>query len=263
MWETLWLMIRLALLAALAGTIPGLPASASPPTAPTLRIAAASDLRLALGEILTGFRSANPTVQVEAIYGSSGNFFAQLREGGPFDVFLSADREYTQRLFAEGVSHSPFPYAIGRLALVVSKESGLDPRGLADLLRGPAIRRLAIANPAHAPYGRAAEAALRAWRIYDVVAPRLVLGDSVSQAAQFVDSGAAQAALIALGLVKGGSTGLVFAEVPDAVHPALDQAGVILKQTAALDSAHAFKAFLTGEPGRAILARYGFGLPPR
>ena len=231
---------------------------------PTVRIAAASDLRFALPEILAAFHAARPDVRGEASYGSSGNFFAQVREGAPFDVFLSADTEYTRRLFAEGVSEAPFPYAVGRLALVVRKDSGLDPKGFGDLLKSPAIRRVAIANPAHAPYGRAAEAALRSWKVYDLVAAKLVYGDSVSQAAQFMDTGAAQAALIALSLLtRAKSSEFVFAEVPETAHPPLDQAGVVLKKSASLESARSFEAFLTGEAGRAILARYGFGLPTR
>lgn len=254
-------MFRLALLVLVAAHATGL--SGSPNPGPGLRIAAASDLRFALDEALTSFRTANPSLRVDATYGSSGNFFAQIREGAPFDVFLSADAEYARRLSGEGLSDTPFPYAIGRLALVVRKESGLDPRGLGDLLKSPAIRRVAIANPAHAPYGRAAEAAFQTWRVKDLVAQKLVFGDSVSQAAQFVDSGAAQAGIVALALVKAGSTGFAFAEIPQDAHPPLDQAGVVLKRTSALEAARAFQTFLTGEAGRAILSRHGFGLPRR
>lgn len=254
-------MLRLVLLTLLAAQAPGPSASLNP--GPGLRIAAASDLRFALEEVLASFRAANPSLRAEATYGSSGNFFAQLREGAPFDVFLSADSEYARRLSGEGLSEPPFPYAIGRLALVVRKESGLDPRGLGDLLKSPAIRRVAIANPAHAPYGRAAEAALHNWRVKDLVGPKLVFGDSVSQAAQFVDAGAAQAGIVALALVKAKSSGLAFAEIPENAHPPLDQAGVVVKRTSSLQAARAFQAFLTGEAGRAILSRHGFGLPGR
>jgi molybdate transport system substrate-binding protein len=186
-------MFRLLVLGLLsaASTLLAPPALATGP--PGLRIAAASDLRFALEELLTTFRAAHPGVPVEASYGSSGNFFAQIREGAPFDVFLSADSEYARRLAGEGLGDAPFPYALGRLAVVVSKDSGLDPKGFGDLLKGAAIRRLAIANPAHAPYGRAAEATLRTWKVHDLTVNKLVMGDSVSQAVQFVDSGAAQA----------------------------------------------------------------------
>ncbi|MEO8499988.1 MAG: molybdate ABC transporter substrate-binding protein [Vicinamibacteria bacterium] len=254
-------MLRLVLLALLATQAPGPSTSGS--AGVTLRIAAASDLRFALDEILTAFRATHPTIRAEATYGSSGNFFAQIREGAPFDVFLSADSEYARRVAGEGLSEAPFPYAVGRLALVVRKESGLDPRGLGDLLKSPAIRRLAIANPAHAPYGRAAAATLKTWGIDDLVASKLVLGDSVSQAVQFVDTGAAQAGLVALALVRAKPGELAFAEVPEAAHPPLDQAGVILKRAATMDAARTFVTYLTGDAGRASLSRYGFGLPKR
>ncbi len=166
-------------------------------------------------------------------------------------------------LFVTVVGLALGPYAVGRLALVVSKDSGFDPKGFGELLKSPGIRRIAIANPAHAPYGRAAEAALQTWRVRDLVATKLVLGDSVSQAAQFVDAGAAQAGIVALSLARSGTSRLAFTEIPEAVHPPLDQAGVILKRTAALDAARAFQAYLTGEAGRTVLSRYGFGLPNR
>lgn len=248
--------LLIALLAAQAGT------PSAPSRAPeALRIAAASDLRFALDEILAGFRAANPMLRVDATYGSSGNFFAQIREGAPFDVFLSADSDYARRLASDGLSESPFPYAVGRLALVVRKDSGLDPKGLGDLLKSAAIRRIAIANPAHAPYGRAAQAVIESWGLRDLVTPKLVLGDSVSQAAQFVDTGAAEAGLVALALVKAKAGSLSFAEVPESAHPPLDQAGVVLKRSPSPETARAFRTWLTGETGRAILSRYGFGLP--
>jgi molybdate transport system substrate-binding protein len=256
-------MVRFAFAFLFAALDGGSVASVARSETPPVRIAAASDLRFALAEILTAFHAARPDLRGEASYGSSGNFFAQVREGAPFDVFLSADTEYTRRLFAEGVSEAPFPYAVGRLALVVRKDSGLDPKGFGDLLTSPAIRRVGIANPAHAPYGRAAEATLRSWKVNDLVATKLVYGDSVSQAAQFMDTGAVQAALIALSLTRATSPDFVFAEVPQAAHPPLDQAGVVLKKATALEGARSFQALLTGEAGRAILARYGFGLPTR
>jgi len=255
-------MIRFALIAAaLATTGQTSTPSPVPATEATLRIAAASDLRFALDEALNGFRAAHPGLRVEAGYGSSGNLFAQIREGAPFDVFLSADAEYARRLAGEGFSEAPFPYAIGRLVLVVRKETGLDPKGFGDLLKSPTIRRIAIANPAHAPYGRAAEAALRTWRVYDAVKLKLVFGDSVSQATQFMDTGAAQAGLIALSLAQVKSSDLAFAEVPEGVHPPLDQSGVILKRTMSMEAARAFQKYLLGVAGRGVLRRHGFGLP--
>jgi molybdate transport system substrate-binding protein len=254
-------MIRIAMAAAvLLATGPTVTSSQAPGAAP-LRIAAASDLRFALEDILTGFREAEPGARIDAVYGSSGNLFAQIREGAPLDVFLSADLDYARRLAGEALSDPPFPYAIGRLALVVRKETGLDPKGFGELLKSPAIRRIAIANPAHAPYGRAAEAALRTWRVHEAVSIKLVFGDSVSQAVQFMDTGAAQAALVALPLVRARGADLAFAEVPETAHPPLEQSGVVLKRTALPDLARRFQAYLSGPAGRAILSRHGFGLP--
>lgn len=238
------------------------PVAAQEPPAP-LRVAAASDLRFAMPEVVTAFVAGRPGAVIEAVYGSSGAFFAQIREGAPFDVFLSADVEYARRLHSEGLTDAPFAYATGRLALVVLKDSGLDPAGFGDLLRSPAIRRLAIANPDHAPYGRAAESALKTWKVYDAVGVKLVRGDNVAQAAQFLDTGAAQAALVALSVVKNRTKDLAIAVVPEAAHPPIEQAGVVLTRAKNQDVARAFQRFLTSEAGRAILARYGFGLPPR
>lgn len=228
-----------------------------------LRVAAASDLRLALDDMAKALSTSRSGLVIEPVYGSSGTFFAQIREGAPFDLFLSADVDYARRLQGEGLSEAPFSYATGRLALVVNRDTGLDPAGFGDLLRGPAIRRLAIANPAHAPYGRAAEAALQTWKVRDAIATKLVLGDSVSQAVQFMDTGAAQAGLVALSLVKTRTRDFAVAVVPESAHPPIEQAGVVLKRTRNLEGARAFQAFLQGEAGRAILLRYGFGLPPR
>lgn len=241
----------------------GLPVITAAQDRAPLRVAAASDLRVALVEVASAFKVSPGGRDVEPVYGSSGTFFAQIREGAPFDVFLSADLDYSRRLAGEGLSEAPFLYAVGRLALVVSKDTGLDPKGFGDLLRGPAIRRLAIANPAHAPYGRAAEAALRSWKVYDAIATKIVLGDSVSQALQFLDSGSAQAALVALPLVQSRSRELAIGVVPETAHPPIEQAGVVLKRTRDLEGARAFRAFLLSDAGRAILTRHGFTLPAR
>ena len=228
-----------------------------------VRVAAASDLRFALSEILADFKTANPGLRVEATYGSSGNFFAQIREGAPYDLFLSADVEYANRLAAAGLGDAPFHYATGRLALVVRRDSGLDPSGLGTVLLQVPVRRVAIANPAHAPYGRSAVATLRTWGVYDSVAPRLVLGDSVSQATQFVDSGAAEAGVVALSLARAAEPRLRYAEIPETAHPQIEQAGLILKRTTSPLAARALRDFLLGDLARRVLERCGFGLPRR
>ena len=229
----------------------------------TVRVAAASDLRFALQEILVDFKTANPHLPVEATYGSSGNFFAQIREGAPYDLFLSADVEYANQLAAAGLGDAPFHYATGRLALVVRTDSGLDPTGLGTVLLRTSVRRIAIANPAHAPYGRSAVATLRTWGVYDSVAPRLVLGDSVSQATQFVDSGAAEAGIVALSLARAAEPRLRYAEIPETAHPEIQQAGLILKRTPSPLAARRLRDFLLGDSARRVLERCGFGLPGR
>lgn len=230
-----------------------------------LRVAAASDLRFALDELAAEFSRAHPDVALKISYGSSGNFFAQLSSRAPFDVFLSADAEYPRRLAADGLGLGPpFAYAVGRLVLWVGKASPLEieSQGLR-ALRSSAARRIAIANPRHAPYGRAAEAALRSAGVYDAVAERLVLGENVAQTAQFVQSGAADAGLIALSLALAPQLKAEgrFVELPAGSYPRLEQGGLVLSWAQDPAAARGFCGFLQGEPGRAALARFGFSLP--
>ena len=168
---------------------------------PPLAVAAASDLQSVLPALAARFEH-DASSRVTLTFGSSGNFFAQIQNGAPFDSVPSADADYPRRLEAAGLTEPGTlqPYAIGRLVLYASTPSGLNlGRGLA-VLTDARVRRIAIANPEHAPYGRAAVAALRHERLYDLVRPKLVLGENVSQAAQFVQSGNAEAGLLALSL---------------------------------------------------------------
>ena len=224
-----------------------------------LAIAAAADLRFALDEISLKFRAEHPDVNPQVAYGSSGNFYAQLRNQAPFDIFLSADVEYPRKLIAEGIGarDSLFVYAAGRIVVWVPAASPLDP---ATALRAASVRHVAIANPQHAPYGRAAEAALRSLGIYGSVERKLVLGENVAQALQFVQSGAAEIGIVALSLalappVRGQGR---YWEVPDTAYPKIEQGGVILKESKA---AREFRSFLLDEVGRRILKKYGFSLP--
>jgi len=225
----------------------------------TLSIAAASDLQFALADASRQFHQAHPRTEVRIDYGSSGNFYAQIRNGAPFDLFLSADVQYPRSLAADGLvrADAVFVYAVGRLAVWVPAASPLDP---ATALRDPSVRRVAIANPAHAPYGRAAEAALRQMGLYDSVARKLVLGENISQTLQFVQSGAADVGLVALSLaiaptVRGQGR---YWEVPLDAYPKMEQGGVILKDSAA---ARDFRAWLLAPAGRRLLKQYGFSLP--
>ena len=222
-------------------------------------IAAAADLRFALDEISREFRAAHPDVDLQAAYGSSGNFYAQIRNQAPFDVFLSADAEYPRKLVEEGIGarDSLFVYAAGRIVVWVPASSPLDP---ATALRAASVRHVAIANPQHAPYGRAAEAALRSLGLYDGVAGKLVLGENVAQTLEFVQSGAADVGIVALSLalappVRGQGR---YWEVPAEAYPKIEQGGVILKDS---NAAREFRAFLLAAGGRRILKEYGFSLP--
>ena len=185
---------------------------------------------------------------MQATFGSSGNFFAQIQNGAPFDVYLSADIDYPRRLLDSGFGEpgTLTRYATGRLVLWTRRDSGLDvTRGLA-LLKDPAVKRIAIANPEHAPYGRAAVAALRQLNLYDAVRARFVLGENISQAAQFAQSGNADVGIIALSLalaptMKAAGT---HAEVPATLHPPIEQGALVLKSARNKDAAKRFLAFL-------------------
>ncbi|MCB0915192.1 MAG: molybdate ABC transporter substrate-binding protein [Actinobacteria bacterium] len=230
-----------------------------------VRVAAASDLRFALAEVTERFTAERPGIEVATSYGSSGTFYQQLRNGAPFDVFLSADVAYPERLAAAGLADpgEVFDYAIGQLVIWAPNGSPVDPdRGLAGL-GDEAATTIAIANPAHAPYGAAAVAALKSAGVYDRVAPRLVLGENAAQAAEFVQSGNADAGLIALSLALSPamSTTGTFAPVPPESFPTLRQGGVILDSDGDSSANRAFRDFLLGPVGRAILAEYGFSLP--
>lgn len=229
-------------------------------SAPSTRVqvAAAADLRYALDEIITLAQERNPDVEYAVTYGSSGQFLQQIENGAPFDVYLSADIAYPLALVDAGVARDPFPYAVGRLVLWVPEGSRLSPeRGLAIVADAD---RVAIANPEHAPYGRAAVAALESAGMYAAVADRLVLGENVAQAAEFVMTGNADAGIVALSLVLSDPLRDVgtWWEIPTNTFPTIEQAGVLLSDSPA---AMALRDTIIGPEGRAILARYGFTLP--
>ncbi|MGA2275150.1 MAG: molybdate ABC transporter substrate-binding protein [Bryobacteraceae bacterium] len=229
-----------------------------------LAIAAAADLRFALDELILQFRAAHPTVDLAVTYGSSGNFFAQIQNGAPFDVFLSADVDYPRRLIAAGLARkdSLFLYGVGRIVVWVPAGSAVDPAALGiHALEAAPVRHIAIANPQHAPYGRAAEAALRSLGVYDRLAPKLVLGENIAQAFEFVQSGAAEVGIVALSLVLAPAArghGRYW-EVPREAYPKIEQGGVILSRAPAGPAAQ-FRAFLLSADARRILQQYGFSM---
>lgn len=199
---------------------------------------------------------------VTVTFGSSGNFFSQIQNGAPFDLFFSADVEYPRRLDADGLVEkgSVSTYAIGRLVLWARKASGLDVRRGLPLLLDANVRRIAIANPATAPYGRAAVAALQHEQLHDRVKAKLVFGDNVAQAAQFVDSGNADAGLIAesLALDPAVQDRGVYYEIPAIFHPTIEQAVAVIQASRRKTAAHAFLAFMRTPGIVSLMESYGF-----
>lgn len=235
---------------------------------PRLAIAAAADLQFALVEVKAAFAKAHPGVEVAITYGSSGNFYAQLLNKAPFDLFLSADLTYPKKLVEAGVADgaTEFLYSRGHLVLWVPKASPIpvEQLGMKALLH-PAAKKVAIANPRVAPYGRAAEAALAKLGMLEALQPRLVFGENIAQTAQFVQTGAADIGILALSLAKApvmAAAGRFWA-LPEDAHPPLDQGGVILNHARNRADALAFRAFLQSPPAVEILRRYGFVVAAR
>jgi molybdate transport system substrate-binding protein len=225
-----------------------------------VRIAAASDLQAALPALVLRFEKQSGR-RVAVTYGSSGNFFAQIQNGAPFDLFLSADIDYPRRLERQGLTErgTLTRYAVGRLVLWTRSDSRIDLRRGLEALSSREIRRIAIANPEHAPYGRAAVAALRAAQVYDRVSDRLVFGENIAQAAQFAQSGNADVGIIAMSLVRGAALRSgVFVEVPASLHPPIEQGAVVLRSAHNIAAARQFIAFLASAEGVAHLRESGF-----
>ncbi len=231
----------------------------------TITVAAAANLQQAMAELKRGFEADTPGARVEITTGASGAFFAQIQHGAPIDVFFSADREYPRKLVEAGLASADgeLVYAIGKLVVWTAKGSTVDlaGRGLAALV-DPTVKRIAIANPAVAPYGRAARAALAAAKVLDAVQDRLVFGENVSQAAQFAQTGAADAALIPLSLTFSPALadGAVYV-VPASTYPAQEQSAVVLRSARDAALATAFVRWVTGPKGRQVLTRFGYALP--
>jgi molybdate transport system substrate-binding protein len=228
-----------------------------------IRVAAAADLRFAMGELAEGFEKRTGT-KVNVTYGSSGNFFSQLQNGAPFDLFFSADIEYPRRLEADGLAEhgTLHQYAVGRIVIWMPSASRVDPAKVGwNALLDASVQRIAIANPEHAPYGRAAVAAMQNAGVYEQLKSKLVYGENITQAAQFVQFGNAQAGIVAMSLavspaMKDGKSW----EIPADMHPAIEQAAIILKSARNKVAAQAFLDFVKSE-GIAVLAKYGFALP--
>lgn len=227
-----------------------------------LTIAAAADLKFAMDEIAASFRKAHPGDEVDVIYGSSGKFHTQIQQGAPFDIFFSADKGFAEGLKAEGLAVTePKLYAIGRVVLW-SPTRDASKMSLKDL-DDAKLNKIAIANPAHAPYGKRAEEALRAVGLWDKLKDKLVFGENIAQTAQFVQTGAADIGIIALSLAKSPELASKggYALIPDKLHAPLEQAFVITKHGAENGLAKAFARYMSAKESRQIMIRYGFVLP--
>jgi molybdate transport system substrate-binding protein len=229
-----------------------------------IRVAAAADLKFAMGELSEKFERQTGA-KVNVTYGSSGNFFSQMQNGAPFDLFFSADIEYPKKLEAAGLTErgTLYEYAVGRIVIWTPANAKVDvtKQGWPALL-DPSVEKIAIANPDHAPYGHAAVAALQKAGIYEQVKTKLVYGENISQAAQFVQSGNAQAGIVAMSLavspaMREGTQWVIPAEM----HPPIEQGAVVLKDAKNKDAAQAFLDFVKSAAGRSTLAKYGFEFP--
>ena len=255
---------RAFLLAAAALLLPRL---AVPAPQRSVAVAVAANMKPAFEELAARFQAAHPGVEVKATYGASGNFFAQIANGAPFDLFLSADAEFPARVVEKGLADGKaFTYAYGKLVVWVPKSSklDLDGKGLA-ALTDPSVQKIAIASPEVAPYGRAAKAALEQAGLYQALKDRIVTGQSVSQAAQFVQSGNAQAGFVPLSLARTpplSEQGRAW-PVPPSSYARIEQAGVVVKGAKEAALARELAAFIAGAGARDVLERYGYDLPAR
>jgi molybdate transport system substrate-binding protein len=231
-----------------------------------IAVAAAADLKFAMGELAANFEKQTGN-KVNVTYGSSGNLFSQIQNGAPFDLFFSADVEYAKKLESGGQAEpgTLYNYAVGRIVIWMPQgvKVDLNAQGMNALLDA-AIQKIAIANPAHAPYGRAAVEAMKKAGIYEKVEPKLVYGENISQAAQFVQSGNAQAGFIAVSLAISpamkdlGKMWLIPAEL----HPPIEQAAVVVKSSRKKEAAKAFLEYIKSAPGKAVMDKYGFTTRP-
>ena len=229
----------------------------------TLKIAAAADLQPVLPELIAEFQKQT-NQKAEASYASSATLATQIVNGGPFDLFLAADLSFPQKVIAAGLADSaePIPYARGTLVLWARNDSPMQPLSI-DSLRSPALRTVAVANAEHAPYGRAAKAALEKLGLADALKDKLVVAENIAQTAQYADSGNADAGLISLtsALTPRLSADGKYVVMPENSYPPLLQGAVVIKQATGADEAHQFLVFLLSPPIRKQLAERGLKAP--
>jgi molybdate transport system substrate-binding protein len=246
----------------------GLMWSAGSAFAGEILVAAASDLNFAIKDIIAEYEQKTG-YHVKLSLGSSGNFYSQISNGAPFDLYLSADIDFPRKLEAAHltVPDTVFPYAVGRIVVWVPKDSPIDVQQLGiTLLLDPSIKKIAIANPKHAPYGRAAVAALKHFDLYGMTKGKFVLGENISQTAQFVLSGNADIGIIALALAVAPSMKEAgrYWEIPLSAYPRMEQGGAILetaRKSGHFEAVKQFADWMTAPTGREVLKRYGFYMP--
>ena len=229
-----------------------------------ITVAAAADLQFAMQDVAARFQKETGKT-VKLIYGSSGNFFQQIQNGAPFFMFFSANLDYPKKLEAAGLTApgSYYQYARGKIVIWIPKESKLDLSSGLKALLDPSIKKIAIANPQHAPYGQAAVTAMKNENVYEGVKDRFVLGENISQTASFVVSGSADVGIVALSLAlspnmedKGR-----YAEIPTKEYPPIEQACVILSSSKNKGEAQQFLSFFKTAPIGDLLKNYGFDVP--
>jgi molybdate transport system substrate-binding protein len=227
-----------------------------------LLVSAASDLRFAFAEVGEAFREETGH-RVVFNYGSTGNLAQQIRRGAPADVFAAANQTFLDELVAEGLvlADTRALYARGFLVLWSRADMPVAVESMEELIDA-GVRRVAIANPGHAPYGIAARQALEAAGVWDALGDRLILGEDVNQTFQYANTGNVDVAITALSLAlapqhRGGR----WAPVPSDLHDPIDQAMGVVASSRRPEAARAFVDFVTGSRGRPIMERYGFQLP--
>ena len=229
-----------------------------------LSVAAAADLNFVMPEIAKRFEKQTGK-KLALTYGSSGNFYQQIRNGAPFDLFFSADEQYPAKLEREGFAEpgTLTPYAEGRLVLFAPSSSKINLSLGLRVLISPEIRKVAIANPQHAPYGRAAVDALTNAGIYQLMKFKIVLGEDISQTAQFVQSGNADAGILALSLVSAPQMQKAgrFVPIPETGYAPIKQSAIVVKSSKNKVLAREFLRFMTSPEVLALLSQYGFSRP--
>jgi molybdate transport system substrate-binding protein len=252
-------MRLVSLVLACFGLTAAVPSPGAGTAPPTLTVFAAADLAFAFRELAPRFEQATGA-KVTLVLGSTGNLAKQVEHGAPADVFFAANQTFIDDLLAKGalIAETRALYAQGRIVLATARAAGPKLTALSQL-RESRVRRVAIANPAHAPYGRAAEEALRAAGVWDAVKPKLVYGENIRHTLQFVESGAAEAGIVALSVANVPA--IDYVPIDPALHTRLDQAAAVVRRSARPELGLAFIQFVNGPEGRSVMKKYGFRLP--